>query len=247
METKCCTKCNILKPLDQFGNDNSKPDGKRPSCKECKSKSDKEYRDKHLEEKRAKDRQYAKDNAIKQREKAKKWYYDNTTRAKEAMKNWRMSNQEKVQEYKKAYNEKNKDKMRVYMNNYQKNRYVNDLNYHIKSLLNARLRSYVKKETQTLEYINCSIEQFKSWIEYQFDSNMSWENMGSYWHFDHVVPCASFDFSKQDEIYECYNWTNIRPLEKIENISKGSRIDQKVISKHQEIIESFMNLSLNQE
>ncbi|AGD92421.1 intron encoded hypothetical protein [Megavirus lba] len=44
---------------------------------------------------------------------------------------------------------------------------------------------------------------------------MTWENHGSYWHFDHVKPCASFDLSNDDEILKCYNWTNYQPLKAI--------------------------------
>ena len=33
-----CSKCGILKHLDLFTNDKSKPSGKRPSCKKCDAK-----------------------------------------------------------------------------------------------------------------------------------------------------------------------------------------------------------------
>ncbi len=41
---KTCTKCNITKPINSFGKDKSKCDGYRPSCKQCKSLTDKIYR-----------------------------------------------------------------------------------------------------------------------------------------------------------------------------------------------------------
>jgi hypothetical protein len=58
---------------------------------------------------------------------------------------------------------------------------------------------------------------------------MSWKNRGTYWHIDHIKPCSSFDLTNQEEIYKCYNWRNLRPLEKTENIIKSNFIDNDII------------------
>lgn len=42
---KTCTKCNQEKPLSEFGKDKTKPDGCYPSCKDCKSKYNKKFRE----------------------------------------------------------------------------------------------------------------------------------------------------------------------------------------------------------
>ena len=132
--------------------------------------------------------------------------------------------------------------MKEWINTYMKNRYRTNMTYRIKSLMNRRIRDFIKSKTKpTLEFLGCSIEQFQKWIEYQFDDKMNWENMGSYWHFDHVKPCSSFDFSKEDDILECYSWTNIRPLEALENISKGAKIDSTIIENHKKILDIFMS------
>ncbi len=52
---------------------------------------------------------------------------------------------------------------------------------------------------------------------------MSWDNYGSYWHIDHLRPCISFDQTNSNDQKECFNWSNLQPLEKSENISKGSK------------------------
>jgi hypothetical protein len=122
-----------------------------------------------------------------------------------------------------------------------KDRYHTDIDYRIKSIMNKRIRDYIRSKTKpTLEFLGCSIEDFKLWIEYQFDSNMNWDNMGSYWSFDHVKPCNSFDFSKENEILDCYNWTNLRPLKTTENSSKGSKVDNLIIQNHKKILDSFI-------
>jgi hypothetical protein len=32
---KCCGRCGVVKPLEDFGPERSKPDGRRPWCREC--------------------------------------------------------------------------------------------------------------------------------------------------------------------------------------------------------------------
>jgi hypothetical protein len=88
----------------------------------------------------------------------------------------------------------------------------------------------IKKE----QLVGCSVKFLKNWLEWQFDSNMNWENIGSYWHIDHVTPCTSFDLSIEEEQLKCFNWTNTRPLEAKKNMSKHNKILPKEIL-HQEI------------
>lgn len=124
------------------------------------------------------------------------------------------------------------------MNIYIKNKYKNDINYRIKSILNARLRDYIKnKFNHTIDYLSCSLDYFKKWIESQFDEKMRWDNLGLYWQFDHIKPCVSYDMSKIEEIYKCYHWSNIRPHNKYENMSKGGKINNKLIDQYYELFQ----------
>jgi hypothetical protein len=108
---------------------------------------------------------------------------------------------------------------------------IKDSSYQLKYMIRSNLRSYLRKninstkQNKTMNYIGCSLEFLKKWFEFNFDENMSFDNRGSYWHIDHIIPCSSFDLTNQEEIYKCYNWTNLRPLEKNENILKSNHID----------------------
>lgn len=138
-------------------------------------------------------------------------------------KNFRINNREK-------YNESN----RKY---YYKTR--------IKCVLRSRIRmallySSAVKTKKTFEYMQCTLEECKKWLEYQFNSNMSWENYGEYWHIDHVIPCAFFDLRNDDEAKICFNWKNIRPLEANENIVKKDKIDINEIFNHYNIIIKYI-------
>ena len=76
-------------------------------------------------------------------------------------------------------------------------------------------------KTKTL--IGCTSIELKAHLEKQFKEGMTWENYGK-WHVDHIVPCASFNFSIPEEHYKCLNYKNLQPLWAEENIKKGNNI-----------------------
>ena len=41
---------------------------------------------------------------------------------------------------------------------------------------------------------------------------MTWENYGDYWEIDHIKPIENFNFEDENQIFECWNYKNLRPL-----------------------------------
>ncbi len=74
-----------------------------------------------------------------------------------------------------------------------------------------------------MDLIGCSIEHLKNHLEVQFDDGMSWANYGL-WHVDHILPCALFDLSKEEEQKLCFCFENLQPLWKFDNWSKGAKV-----------------------
>lgn len=131
-----------------------------------------------------------------------------------------------------------------YMINYnikKKENIVYQFKYQMRSNLNQHLKKKSSKQDFTIKYIGCSFDFLKKWFEYNFDDKMNWNNRGLYWHIDHIKPCNSYDLTKQEDIYMCYNWTNLRPLEKYENISKGDKIDYSIINEYKSKAKIFLN------
>ena len=125
----------------------------------------------------------------------------------------------------------------------------NSKKYYYKTRLKCVLRSRIKmallhssaiKTKKTFEYMQCTLEQCRKWLEYQFNNKMSWENYGNYWHIDHVIPCNFFDLENEDEAKICFNWKNIRPLEAKKNIIKKDKIDIDEIFNHFKIIIKYI-------
>ncbi|ANB50578.1 hypothetical protein [Powai lake megavirus] len=139
---------------------------------------------------------------------------------------------------KKEYDKKNLERTRQR----DKNRYHTDPSYRTKKILRSRLAKVLKgekKSKKTLEYVGMELPQLREWMEFQFDKNMTWNNQGIYWDIDHVTPCSSFDLSIEKEIYECFNWKNIRPLSKKENSNKSNKILEQDIYNHKKICREF--------
>jgi hypothetical protein len=196
-----CKTCNITKPIYEFYKHYQK---NGCFCKSCRSKYNKEYRTKNLDK-------------IK---KLNSEYYN--------------KNSDKIKVYNQNYYIENSESIISNAVKYKNKQYKENSQFRTYSIVRSRLRNFLKaskqiKNSKTTELIGCNKKYLKDWIEYQFDSKMNWQNQGSYWHLDHTIPCDSFDSSNENDLKKCFNWTNLRPLEKSRNISKSSKIITKDI------------------
>jgi len=99
--------------------------------------------------------------------------------------------------------------------------------FRMASHLRARLCSLLagkSKQAPTLALVGCSLSFLKSHLEASFDKRMNWDNYGSYWHVDHIVPLCAFDLSDARQLALAMNWQNLQPLEAIANKSKNGKI-----------------------
>ena len=92
-------------------------------------------------------------------------------------------------------------------NDYMRNYYSENK---IISVLRTRLCNVAKgKQNTTMEYLGCSEEFFRSWLQYQFDDEMNWNNFGTYWQIDRVLPVSMFNHEDEEAIRKCWNWKNL--------------------------------------
>ena len=134
-----------------------------------------------------------------------------------------------------------------YMIAYNKNR-KSDPNFKLKYALRSNLHSHIRriengvKSERTLTYVGCSLNFLMSWFEFQFNQDMTWSNHGTYWHIDHIKPCSSFDLTDNDMLHECYNWSNLRPIYSLENLSKGNKVDNELLLEYEGIKQIYLGL-----
>jgi hypothetical protein len=183
----------------------------------------------------------------------------NLEKRRERCRNYKANNREKIQAYNKEYKEKNKeylkfctkiwsDKNRDIINEKQ-NKYASErrktdvsfkLACNFRSKLYKILNGTSSKSLSKLLGFDCDI--LKKWLEFQFDSNMNFENHGEYWHLDHVIPCAKFDLDNIKHLEVCVHWTNIQPLKASINSSKKDTISLREIHLHEIKIAAFIKM-----
>lgn len=79
------------------------------------------------------------------------------------------------------------------------------------------------KDQTTCELIGCTPDEYLHHLRSQYQPGMTDENYGE-WHVDHIIPCSSFDLTNDEEKKKCFNFKNVQPLWKIDNLSKGNKI-----------------------
>lgn len=117
-----------------------------------------------------------------------------------------------------------------------KSHYLSDPVKKLKHNVSVAVRDVLKgrkKRLRTFDHLPYSAEELKIHLESQFEAWMSWDNYGgsndskqNTWQIDHIIPQASFNYSSlQDQQFlECWSLSNLRPLEKKENMIKGSHV-----------------------
>ena len=78
------------------------------------------------------------------------------------------------------------------------------------------------------DLVGYTLDDLVKHLESKFDDKMSWNNYGSYWHVDHKVPIAAFDYtSYEDEAFKrCWSLENLQPLKNLDNLLKRDTISE---------------------
>jgi hypothetical protein len=137
---------------------------------------------------------------------------------------WVQNNRDKVHASQKKYRGKPEIKKRF--NAQRRKRRKTDTNFRLLRNLRSRLRKALKgknKSASTIALLGCSISHLKKYLEKQFQPGMTWENHGK-WHADHMIPCASFDFTDPEQQRRSFHYTNLQPMWGPENCSKSDKV-----------------------
>ena len=187
---------------------------------------------------------YRKQHSERDRNKWKIWVAAHPGRSKAIKQRWQEKNAEKVAAKHALYVFNNPEKVRetkvrsAAKNRAKKNagtvrrtryRYRTDAKFRLVFCCRSRVgtalrRAGVKKTQKSFDLIGCSPSFLRDYLEVQFTPEMSWENYGTVWHVDHIIPIASFDLSDLEQRHKAFHYSNCRPLEAMANRMKGSRM-----------------------
>lgn len=240
-QSKVCSQCNISLPLTNFYLDRTiiRDVAYRSKCKLCCKKNN-SLRTNHVPDKAVKDK---KCSICSETKKYSEFYV--SKRHLDGYFKECISCTE-VKRKNKGNNPKFK-RTKEYMIAYNKQRNT-DPNFKLKYAIKSNLHSHIRriengvKSERTLTYVGCSLNFLRSWFEFQFGEHMSWDNHGTYWHIDHIKPCSSFDLTNNDMLHECYNWSNLRPIHSLENLSKGGKVDNELLLEYEGIKQIYLGL-----
>jgi hypothetical protein len=100
-------------------------------------------------------------------------------------------------------------------------RLINNLAKRASKTLKAK---FIFREFTHSELIGCDKDELKLYLSSKFTDNMSFDNYGL-WELDHIKPIASFNLDNIEEQKKCFNYTNIQPLWKEDNMKKSDKIN----------------------
>jgi len=205
---KWCPKCESLLERECFGKNKARHDGIGAICKECHKAA--RRRRLQTEEGKGKYRAYV---------------------AK-----YREENKEKYNAYQREWGKNNRDKRREYsrdLNREWMREARKDPVFRMRCNVSRQIGHAIKRVNgskrgqSVMKHLPYTQEQLKEHLENQFDSKMTWENYGTYWHIDHIYPQSllPYDSLEHPNFQKCWALENLRPLEAKANIKKGNKVD----------------------
>jgi len=159
---------------------------------------------------------------------------------------WRAENPDKFKEICKTYREKPNAKE---VRNKSRNiKYAEDTLFCLQTTYRNRVRCFIRtggcvrisSKEKYLKLLGCSYETLIQWLESNFVEGMTWDNYGEVWQIDHTTPCAVFDFTIEENIKACFNWSNLYPLFGKENREKSAKINMKQIEMVKQKARAFL-------
>lgn len=191
---KICKECKLEKSIELFVKN-------RNLCKECMKEYKKSYHSKNKES----------ISLLK-----KEYYTENKGDILEKRKDYYSNNKDQKLEYQKGYALLNKEKISAYKMEYQRNRRITDPVYKLKYVVSRMIRNSLKckglsKNKRSKDILGCTIEFFKIYIEERFIDDMSWENYGTNWDIDHIIPLSTAD--TEEDVLRLNHYTNLQPLD----------------------------------
>lgn len=132
---------------------------------------------------------------------------------------------EKCKAHNKASSKTDKHKER--MKGWRAEKRRTDPNFRIADNCRRRINAAIAgkdKSANTLALLGCTLAELKLHLESKWTPGMSWMTYGKIgWEIDHVKPCDSFDLSDPAQQRACFHFTNLQPMWRELNQSKGNR------------------------
>lgn len=233
---KTCIKCGVSKPgtVEFFLPIRGK--SFRGECRSCYSEYHKLYRSKDKEKwknyNRSKQREHRNDPAkyAKSLSVSLKSYHNNKDKNKDKRSIYDRSRYLSNREYRivsaAMWRKNNPQRCREMQKKAFEKRRMSP-KWRICDSMSTNVRNCLRRGKEGFSWrdlVDYSVQDLIVHLERQFKTGMNWENYGG-WEIDHIVPLSSFEFDSYDhpEFKAAWTLTNLRPLWKKDNQSKGAK------------------------
>jgi hypothetical protein len=202
---KICSKCKIEKDLYEFPKHRGSKDGFYCQCKSCKNESKRNNKNKLNKVEKIFRIKNITDKEIKEKSNTRlSGYYP---QCKECRAQYRKQNQHKIKEYNNLEHNKEKKLLSI-KNSIQKRK--NNYPF-IKSLSNklSKLNKRFKTSFKIIDLLGCSLDDFKTYIESNFQDWINWDTYASnkdkndYWYLNFIN-------NNLNSPHELLHYTNIK-------------------------------------
>ncbi len=215
---KKCSICSLEKEMGEYYK--SQP----YNCKDCINAKNKnltlEERQKYNKRQKEYHREYRKNPHIKEKRKLERQKYRNKPHLVEKRRLRKIKIEQQKIDTRNKVNEKRRNCVEL------------KIRVNLSRRINAALKEQRKKKNLfTIELLGCDIKFFIQYIQSKFYSQdlgngtvriMTMSNYGKNgWELDHIIPCAAFQLTKEEEQRKCFHYTNIQPLWQIDNRQKN--------------------------
>lgn len=229
----CSKECRLQKRKQYYNNNKIKWSIYNRTCSEKVKSNRKKYSKNYYQKNKERKRIYSQNYHIKNKEKIRSshrlYREKNKINIRESSIKYEIRNKDKRNAYRKLYKQQNKKRR----NEQRKLKRLIDSNYKLKEYMRKRMWAALNNidRSETTQFLlGCTIEYLRSYLETKFQPGMTWVNYGiNGWHVDHIIPCACFDFSKEEDQYRCFHYTNLQPLWAKDNLRKSSKLLNKEV------------------
>lgn len=160
----------------------------------------------------------------KMRSYQKKWYAANAEQRSKITRSWYESNKERLRAH------RNSPEIRSRSNKWTREHLKKNPHLKVIRSVGSAIAEILKcgRTSGAFRFLPYTKAELRAHLERQFVRGMNWENYGSAWHVDHIVPQSSFKIDPIDpancpEFQACWALPNLRPLWKRDNLAKNGR------------------------
>jgi hypothetical protein len=233
VESKVCSVCKQEKPASEFIKSKTHKWGIHCWCNPCRSLKQKEWQRKNEESQKEKRVKHYAENKEEIKERNKAFYEEN----KDTINHKRreqyqtdLKGKQEILEKNREYRKNNKQKLNDKQREKERRRMKEEPKFKVDKRMGSAIwgdlthRGATKGGRGWQTLAGYTKDDLMEHLESQFKDGMTWDNYGTYWHIDHIVPKSWFKYESPDDpkFKECWALANLQPLEGRANVEKGS-------------------------